>query len=113
MGLSTSDPAKPVRFVEVSGSEARDGRWHLVVRDNGVGVPAQSLPLIFQRFTRAHEHRDDLAHITGIGLGLSIVEDCLQALGGRIEVESTEDVGTTFVLTLPIQPSHTEFSADH
>lgn len=112
-GIKYSDPAKPLRFVDVSGREDGDGWGQLVVRDNGVGIPAQALPLIFQRFTRAHEHRDDLAHVTGIGLGLSIVEDCVQALGGRIEVESTEAVGTTFVLTLPLQPSEPERHGAH
>ena len=112
-GIKYSDPAKPSRLVEVSGGDGADGRCRLVVRDNGVGIPAQSLPLIFQRFTRAHEHRDDLAHVSGIGLGLSIVEDCVQALGGRVDVESTEGVGTTFVLTLPLHPSEGERNGEH
>jgi len=53
------------------------------------------------RFTRAHSEQE---HIAGVGLGLSIVIDCIDMLGGRIVVESTEGVGTRFVLTLPNQP---------
>lgn len=43
-------------------------------------------------------------HVSGVGLGLSIVEDCVRVMHGRIEVESAETVGTTFVLTLPVSP---------
>jgi signal transduction histidine kinase len=47
-------------------------------------------------------------HVDGLGLGLSIVEDCIQALGGTIEVESVEGTGTIFVLTLPMQSTRAE-----
>ena len=47
---------------------------------------------------------DDVAHVGGLGLGLSIVEDCVGAMHGRIEVKSDVGVGTTFVLTLPRTP---------
>ena len=57
-----------------------------------------------QRFTRAHTGRDDLPHVGGIGLGLSIAEDCVKAMGGRINVRSVEREGTVFVLSLPLTP---------
>src|SRR5262249_11697474 len=66
--IKYSDPAKPTRYVEVTGG-AEDGRCRLVVRDNGIGIPEHSLSSIFQRFTRAHEERDDMPHVGGIGLG--------------------------------------------
>lgn len=98
-----SDAAKPERRADVSG--AVDGDWcRIEVSDNGVGIPEHALAGIFQRFTRAHNDRGDLSHVAGVGLGLSIVDDCLRAMGGRILVRSSEGAGTVFVLTLPKTP---------
>ena len=102
--IKYSDDSKPSRFVEVTG-DTYDGGWcRIVVRDNGVGIPSEALGTIFQRFTRAHTRRDDLAHVPGMGLGLSIVDDCVRAMHGRIEVDSHEGVGTTFILNVPPKP---------
>jgi signal transduction histidine kinase len=76
----------------------------VVVRDNGIGIPTNALNTIFQPFTRAHKDREELAHVGGLGLGLSIVADSVRALGGAIDVVSTEGEGTEFVLTLPAGP---------
>src|SRR5580765_7212592 len=103
-GIKYSDEAKPVRWVEISRLESADGWCRIAVRDNGLGIPPESVGKIFERFTRAHAQRDDEVHVSGLGLGLSIVEDCVGAMHGRIEVESAEGVGTTFVLTLPRTP---------
>ena len=102
--IKYSDDAKADRWVEISGLESADGWCQIAVRDNGLGIPPDSVDRIFDRFTRAHTQRDDVVHIGGLGLGLSIVEDCVGAMRGRIEVESSEGVGTTFVLTLPRTP---------
>jgi signal transduction histidine kinase len=99
-----SDASKPERHVDVSGSVEGD-TCRIEVRDNGVGIPEHALAAIFQRFTRAHSDRDDLAHVAGVGLGLSIVDDCVRAMGGRIDVRSIERDGSVFVLTLPKTPS--------
>ena len=72
------------------------------MRDNGVGIPEAALASIFQRFTRAHADDGELTHVAGIGLGLSIVEDCVRAMGGQIVVRSAEKQGATFILTLPV-----------
>src|SRR5262245_568933 len=101
-GVKYSDPAKDARFVEVSGDSPSDGHVSISVRDNGLGIPEAALATIFRRFTRAHVHHDAVLHVGGVGLGLSIVEDCVRAMDGRIEVQSVEGVGTTFVLTLPL-----------
>ena len=101
-GIKYSDATKPERYVEITGVESGDELCRIMVSDNGLGIPAASLNTIFHRFTRAHEDRDDLKHVGGMGLGLSIVEDSVQAMQGHIEVVSTEGVGTTFVLTLPM-----------
>ena len=101
-GIKYSDAAKPERYVEVTGGETGDDLCRIMVSDNGLGIPAAALHTIFHRFTRAHDDREDLKHVGGMGLGLSIVEDSVQAMHGQIEVVSTEGVGTTFVLTLPM-----------
>ena len=59
---------------------------------------------IFRRFTRVHSDRDDGGAISGIGLGLAIVDDCVKAMNGAILVESQEGLGSTFVLRLPEEP---------
>jgi len=102
--IKYSDEAKPVRWVEISGHASADGWCQITVRDNGLGIPPDAVARIFERFTRAHPQRDDAVHVGGLGLGLSIVEDCVGAMHGRIEVESVERVGTTFVVTLPRTP---------
>jgi signal transduction histidine kinase len=99
-----SDPAKPERYVAVTGSESGNGWCRIEVSDNGIGIPQRALSVIFQRFTRAHTGREGLSHVAGVGLGLSIAEDCVHAMGGRIEVRSVEQQGTTFTITLPTKP---------
>jgi signal transduction histidine kinase len=99
--IKYADPGKADRFVEVRASQPCDDGCRIVVRDNGIGIPTDRLSSIFERFSRAHADRDDMYRVTGMGLGLAIVADCLRAMAGRVEVESVEGEGTTFVLTLP------------
>ena len=101
MPSSTSDAGKAERIVEVVGGPGSDAECRLVVRDNGIGIPADRIDSIFDRFSRAHADRDDLYGVTGVGLGLSIVADCVRAMGGRVAVESSEELGTAFLITLP------------
>jgi signal transduction histidine kinase len=67
--------------------------------------PAAALATIFERFTRAHLDQTEFLNVAGIGLGLSIVEDCVRAMGGRIEARSVEKQGSMFILTLPAAPA--------
>jgi signal transduction histidine kinase len=101
-GVKYSDPAKPVRWVEVSGAlEAGPGGAPEVVvrvRDNGLGVPAEQRAGLFGRFFRAHEH--SAQHVEGTGLGLSIVLETVRALGGRAWATFPE-VGTEFAFAIP------------
>ncbi len=99
--IKYSDAGKAERIVEVVGGPDSDAECRLVVRDNGIGIPADRIGSIFDRFSRAHADRDDLYGVTGVGLGLSIVADCVRAMGGRVAVESSEELGTAFLITLP------------
>ena len=71
-----------------------------VVKDSGIGIPAEELPRIFDRFYRIYKSR--ARSISGTGLGLAIVKHLLDALGGTIEVESRPHHGTTFRFRLPV-----------
>jgi signal transduction histidine kinase len=102
--IKYADPNKTNRVVDLS-AEFIDSTCRIVVRDNGIGIPQDRLTTIFQPFYRIQGNRADHGNVTGVGLGLSIVSDCVRALGGRIEVESLEEVGTTFLLTLPTFPA--------
>jgi two-component system OmpR family sensor kinase len=73
----------------------------LIVRDTGLGIPAEDLPHIFERFYRAEKSRSR-SKIGGFGLGLSIAYWIVNHHGGQIEVDSAEGKGTTFCIYLPI-----------
>jgi signal transduction histidine kinase len=99
------DPAKETRYIEITADDETGGTCDIVVKDNGLGIPAQRVADIFRRFTRAHADREGIDNITGVGLGLAIVDDCVRAMNGVIRVESQEGIGTVFVLRLPCEPA--------
>jgi PAS domain S-box-containing protein len=70
------------------------------VTNEGVGITADAIPHLFQRFHRAADGR--LASVKGVGLGLYIARELVEAHGGRIGVESARDGKTTFRFTLPV-----------
>ena len=94
-----SDPAKASRIVSVELDGA--GCAKVKIRDNGIGIPKAKLDTIFDQFVRAHPHLDDELGAQGLGLGLSIVQESMQAMGGSVTVESVEGKGTTFMLEWP------------
>ena len=70
------------------------------VIDNGFGIEAKYLDQIFERFYRVKN--DQTRYITGTGLGLPIVKELVQSLGGFVEVDSTLGKGSTFTVLLPV-----------
>jgi signal transduction histidine kinase len=102
--IKYSDRDKTDRFVEVSATESdRPDTCTLRIHDNGQGIAEPELQAIFGRFYRGHAGRNRRSATSGMGLGLSIVADCVEALHGSIRVESTPGAGTTFLLELPLQ----------
>jgi PAS domain S-box-containing protein len=75
------------------------GEIEIRISDTGMGIPADELPRLFQRFFRTE--RATSAAIPGTGLGLAIAKAIVTGHGGRICVDSTEGVGTTFSVILP------------
>lgn len=103
--IKYSDPGKPVRLVEIaSPPSTRPGMCSVSIRDNGIGIAEGDVWSIFTRFYRGRPERDQELGTSGLGLGLSIVADCVEALKGDIRVESTSGEGTTFFVELPCTP---------
>jgi signal transduction histidine kinase len=102
--IKYSDPAKSDRYVRVEA--VADAQWPTVtVRDNGIGIPGNRLESIFHQFVRAHEQRDSELGAHGLGLGLAIVRECMEASQGAVSVESVDKAGTTFTLVWRIAPA--------
>jgi heavy metal sensor kinase len=91
------------------GSEVKVSVWkegataRVEIADTGVGIPAESVPHLFDRFYRVDRgrSRSPVDGVGGHGLGLSITRSLVEAHGGTISVASREGVGTTFHVTLP------------
>ena len=81
------------------GCTKRDNNLEFYVKDEGIGIPKARQEAIFERFIQA-DIADKMAH-QGAGLGLSITKGYIEMLGGKIWVESEEEIGSTFYLTLP------------
>ena len=93
--LRYAAPARPPRIRLSSAPDRTTGRPVLTVQDNGLGIDlARYGPQLFQLFRRFH------AHVEGTGMGLYLVNRIVQNHGGRVEVSSTVDEGTTFQLYL-------------
>lgn len=88
------DPAKLKSFIRME-VQRNDDQAIIEIEDNGIGIPMALQPRIFDMFYRATEHSE------GSGLGLFIVKETVERLGGTIELSSTPGKGTTFRLVIP------------
>jgi PAS domain S-box-containing protein len=86
----------------------RNEQLAIQVRDTGYGIPKEDLPKLFTRFFRVHRPGKE---IKGTGLGLAIVSKIVAGHGGRIEVESELNQGTTFTVFLPFEGPGTSGAA--
>jgi signal transduction histidine kinase len=109
-GIKYSDPRESDRWVEVDAywsDEAQTEREVIIeVRDNGVGVPAEAQGRLFERFFRTER----AAGVDGTGLGLNIVRETVEMIGGRAWAEFPRDDtrGSIFKLALPAQRASDE-----
>jgi len=85
--------------ITVSAVQRNQSEVEISVIDNGIGIPKEDLPRIFERFYRVDKGRSQ--ELGGTGLGLSIVKHLISAHGGRVWAESQFGEGSTFYFTLP------------
>lgn len=81
--------------------EGVDNEVTITVRDSGAGIPPEQLPHIFEKFYQANNQAQSSSR--GTGLGLAIAREIVEAHGGTISVASSQGVGTTFTITLPVR----------
>jgi signal transduction histidine kinase len=81
-------------------TNAHDGQVMISFVDNGIGIAAEDLPNIFNKFYRVRN--ESTQDIEGTGLGLAIVKSIVENHGGHIDVDSQVGQGTTFTVYLPI-----------
>jgi len=87
------------------GTRRKTDRWvEIFVKDTGMGIPAEDVPRLFERFYRVDKARS--RELGGTGLGLAIVKHLVLAQGGEVHVESVLNQGSTFAFTLPVETLH-------
>ncbi|HEX3625875.1 MAG TPA: ATP-binding protein [Verrucomicrobiae bacterium] len=97
--------------VVAGGKVLDDARIQVFVKDDGPGIPAESLVRVFERFYRVDKARS--REQGGTGLGLSIVKHIVQNHGGEVWATSEPGKGTTFNFTLPAQSPELSESPEH
>ncbi len=93
------------------GAHPRDGKVEMFVRDTGIGVPAEHIPRLFERFYRVDKARS--RELGGTGLGLAIVKHLVIAHRGTVWVESEPDAGSTFYLQIPVRQPEGPLDIDY
>lgn len=86
--------------LSVTTRDISGDQLEITVADNGIGIRREDLKKIFERFYRVHT--GNLHDVKGFGLGLAYVKKMVEVLGGRITAESEINVGTKFIIILPL-----------
>ena len=86
------------------GDDASTAFVELTVRDTGVGIPAEEMPRIFERFHRVEATRSRTHE--GSGIGLALVLELVKLHGGTVTAQSTPGAGTTFIVKIPEGTAH-------
>ena len=95
----TSDGhAVHVKIYEKNSENPRKARFIFTCEDTGIGMSEEYLPHIFEEFSREHTTTEN--KVAGTGLGLPIVKSMIELMGGSIQVESTQGVGTKFTVDI-------------
>lgn len=81
-----------------------DDNITITISDNGCGIPAEHLPRVKDKFYKANQTQ------RGSGIGLAVVDEIMNLHGGSLDLESTEDIGTTAILTFPVDKGTDEQS---
>jgi two-component system, OmpR family, phosphate regulon sensor histidine kinase PhoR len=89
---------RPGGKIEISGYLDNSRGFVLDISDTGIGIPAEELPRIFERFYRVDKARSRSSGATG--LGLAIAKHAIESQGGRVSVTSHVDIGSTFTIRL-------------
>ncbi|MGV3589670.1 MAG: hybrid sensor histidine kinase/response regulator transcription factor [Adhaeribacter sp.] len=99
-----------LKFTPIAGTVRVELTWgqagekellYLRITDTGIGIPAAQLPFVFDRFYQVNDFRT--TSLAGSGLGLFLVKELTDLLGGQVQVESPAAKGTTFTVTLPVR----------
>lgn len=90
-----------IRISQLKRDENGYGIYEFRVKDNGIGMSREFLDTIYEPFTRAQS--STVSGIQGTGLGMAITKNIVEMMGGTIEIESEEGVGTEFIVTLPFK----------
>lgn len=97
--------ANALKFTDEGGKvnvalELVDGHALLFVRDTGVGISSDDLSLVFDRFRRGADPSTD--HASGTGIGLALVHEYVELMGGSVDARSMQGFGSTFSVRIPI-----------
>jgi signal transduction histidine kinase len=89
-------------FIKIRIALDRSDKNNILItfQDNGIGIPKDEAPKLFQRFSRAQNARN--MYTDGTGIGLFVVREIVEGHHGRVWFESEENQGTTFFISLPI-----------
>lgn len=91
-------------YIDVTGEKGPDGyNLHIAIVDTGIGIPQDQIDQIFDEFSQVESSRN--RKFEGTGLGLAISTRLVALMDGRISATSKQDIGSTFTIDVPLQPS--------